>query len=61
MTDDQHVSVSWSDERKKYVAVLYAFGDTPAEALAKLKTLTDSKALTDPPRAHPGGFDWPVQ
>jgi hypothetical protein len=60
MTGEQHVSVFWSGERGKYVAVLYAFGDSPTEALAELRALAQSKALTEPPRAHPGGFDWPV-
>jgi hypothetical protein len=55
VADDPQVDVFWSEDRREYVAVLYAFGDTPERALAALKTMMQA------PRAHPGGFDWPVQ
>jgi hypothetical protein len=55
VTDDQQVDVFWSKDRGTFVAVLYAFGDTPERALAELKS------RMEPRRAHPDGFDGPVQ
>jgi hypothetical protein len=55
LPDDPKVDVFWSDHRQEYVAVLYAFGETPEQALAELRS------KVQPPQAHPGGFDWPVQ